>query len=163
MHKFSFFSDSPYCGFDEPQVVGVALMEQQELPCDVVSNPKRLVFHWSFNGSADGTPLTSFTTNGSRYIFRPFIDEWLRKLFWFLTYFRLVIKILFWNMDLLSKSYLVEKIDSFCKMWKNYNFELKWYKRLILPRKFISRKQLGFLTRIMRGSLNLKVLCKIVL
>ena len=76
MHKFSFFSDSPYCGFDEPQVVGVALMEQQELPCDVVSNPKRLVFHWSFNGSADGTPLTSFTTNGSRYILRPFIDQY---------------------------------------------------------------------------------------
>ena len=46
-------------------------MENAELPCDVVSNPKKLVFHWSFNNSADGTPLTSFTTNGSRYLYLP--------------------------------------------------------------------------------------------
>lgn len=59
-------TDSPYCGFDEPQIVGVALMEDVELPCDVVSNPKKLVFHWSLNNSLDGTPLTSFSTNGSR-------------------------------------------------------------------------------------------------
>ena len=43
-------------------------MENAELPCDVVSNPKKLVFHWSFNNSADGTPLTLFNTNGSRQV-----------------------------------------------------------------------------------------------
>ena len=64
---YNVISDSPYCGSDEPQIVGVALLENAELPCDVVSNPKKLVFHWSFNNSADGTPLTSFNTNGSRW------------------------------------------------------------------------------------------------
>ena len=65
---YYFVSDSPYCGSEEPQIVGVALMENAELPCDVVSNPKKLVFHWSFNNSADGTPLTLFNTNGSRQV-----------------------------------------------------------------------------------------------
>ena len=61
-----FILDSPICGFDEPQIVGVAMMESVELICDVISNPNRLVFHWNLNKSVDGDPLTTFSTNKSR-------------------------------------------------------------------------------------------------
>ena len=69
MHYFKnifYFSDSPICGFGEPRVVGVAMMETVDLVCDVVSNPNRLVFHWNLNKSIDGDPLTTFAHNGTR-------------------------------------------------------------------------------------------------
>ena len=62
----SIFADSPICGFENSEIIGVALMERVDLVCDVESNPTRLVFHWSLNKSLDGDPLTTFSTNGSR-------------------------------------------------------------------------------------------------
>ena len=46
--------------------MGVAQMESAELNCDVISNPGKVVFHWSFNNSVDENSLTGFSTNGSR-------------------------------------------------------------------------------------------------
>ena len=45
----------------------------------------------------------------------------------FLTYFRLEIKILLWNMDILIKSCIMKKIDQYSKKWRNCNFKSKLF------------------------------------
>ncbi|TRY72468.1 hypothetical protein TCAL_04760 [Tigriopus californicus] len=60
---------SPVCSHSEPNMFGVAAMENMNLVCDVNAFPKDLTFHWRFNNSGDEEfDLDNFMSNGTRSI-----------------------------------------------------------------------------------------------